>query len=334
MNKFSISKGFTIVELLIVVVVIAILAAITIISYNGISNRAKTTAKVSDIQSWKKQSEMYKIEKSIQCPDGYVFVYGNSSLGTSDFCVMKYEAKNSGGVAISQAGGTPWASISQTDAIMAATATGGHLLTELEWMTIAADVLSVKYNWSGGEVGSGIIYQGHINSNPSSALAASADDNDVLSGMTGATGVTLGSNSSRVLYLKSGDAIWDISGNVWEWTQQSVGVATLTMSQVGVSGDSGYTWRDWSSGSLNLGNLPIVSRPSSLTSTQELATTANWNATSKGVGRVYANYTDTSPRAFVRGGYWANTGQGGVLALALDTSSSQVSSARGFRVAR
>lgn len=36
--------GFTIVELLIVIVVIAILAAITIVSYNGIANRAKQSA--------------------------------------------------------------------------------------------------------------------------------------------------------------------------------------------------------------------------------------------------------------------------------------------------
>lgn len=37
-------KAFTIVELLIVIVVIAILASITIVSYNGVQNRAKTTA--------------------------------------------------------------------------------------------------------------------------------------------------------------------------------------------------------------------------------------------------------------------------------------------------
>ena len=37
-------RGFTIVELLIVVVVIAILAAITIVSYNGITNRARESA--------------------------------------------------------------------------------------------------------------------------------------------------------------------------------------------------------------------------------------------------------------------------------------------------
>lgn len=37
-------RGFTIVELLIVIVVIAILAAITIVAYNGIQNRGKASA--------------------------------------------------------------------------------------------------------------------------------------------------------------------------------------------------------------------------------------------------------------------------------------------------
>ncbi len=330
----KVQHGFTIVELLIVVVVIAILAAITIVAYNGITNRAKLAARASELESWKKQSEIYKIQNNIECPGNYAFVYGNASLGTGDFCVMKYEAKDVSGVATSQAAGTPWVSISQTAAITASTAAGGHLLTEPEWMTIAADVLSVKYNWSNEEVGNGIIFQGHMNNNPSSAIAASADDSDVLNGMTGGTGTALGTNSSRVLYLKSGDAVWDISGNAWEWTQQSVGVPTFTLSQIGVSGDSVYNWRDWSLGSLNFGNLPTNSKPSSLTSTPGLTTIATWNQQTKGVGRIYANYSDSSTRAFVRGGYWANTSQGGILALALDTSSSVVSTARGFRVAR
>ena len=40
-NKNSNQKGFTIVELLIVIVVIGILAAITIVAYNSIQNRGK-----------------------------------------------------------------------------------------------------------------------------------------------------------------------------------------------------------------------------------------------------------------------------------------------------
>ncbi len=42
-------QGFTIVELLIVIVVIGILAAITIVSFNGIQERARMTTVSSDI---------------------------------------------------------------------------------------------------------------------------------------------------------------------------------------------------------------------------------------------------------------------------------------------
>jgi len=55
-------KGFTIVELLIVVVVIAILAAITIVSYNGITNRANQSASKSTAASVQKKIELYNSE--------------------------------------------------------------------------------------------------------------------------------------------------------------------------------------------------------------------------------------------------------------------------------
>lgn len=54
------SRGFTIVELLIVIVVIAILAAVTIVSYNGISSRAKDSQIKSDLETAAKQLLNYQ----------------------------------------------------------------------------------------------------------------------------------------------------------------------------------------------------------------------------------------------------------------------------------
>lgn len=55
-------KGFTIVELLIVIIVIAILAAITIVSYNGIQERSRASLLASDISSAVKYLELAKVD--------------------------------------------------------------------------------------------------------------------------------------------------------------------------------------------------------------------------------------------------------------------------------
>lgn len=55
------NSGFTIVELLVVIVVIGILAAITIVSYSGITKKAATAVLQSDTSSASKQLEIFKI---------------------------------------------------------------------------------------------------------------------------------------------------------------------------------------------------------------------------------------------------------------------------------
>jgi len=55
-------RGFTIVELLIVIVVIGILAAITIVSYNGITARANTNSAKSNANAFLKKAEIYQAD--------------------------------------------------------------------------------------------------------------------------------------------------------------------------------------------------------------------------------------------------------------------------------
>lgn len=62
MNKWSKQTGFTIVELLIVIVVIGILAAITIVAYNGIQARARDNVRYSDAKVIINALELYKTD--------------------------------------------------------------------------------------------------------------------------------------------------------------------------------------------------------------------------------------------------------------------------------
>lgn len=55
-------RGFTIVELLIVIVVIGILAAITIVAYNGITNRANKTNAEAAAANVLKKAEAYNAD--------------------------------------------------------------------------------------------------------------------------------------------------------------------------------------------------------------------------------------------------------------------------------
>ena len=66
MTKQIKTSGFTIVELLIVIVIIAILAAITIVAYNGITQRANTSSAKSAAENAIKKIEAYNADSSVQ----------------------------------------------------------------------------------------------------------------------------------------------------------------------------------------------------------------------------------------------------------------------------
>jgi prepilin-type N-terminal cleavage/methylation domain-containing protein len=394
------SRGFTIVELLVVIVVIGILAAITIVSYTGITTRANLVSAQSDLTNDTNQLKSYytiygaypvldgnncptapstvdnayclKVSPgntlnysidhnldgttnnnnfglsiksnnastyftnnaSVSCPPNFIPVPGSATYGTSDFCAMKYDASQVGSstTPISQPA-LPWVNISQTTAIANApntknqdgtTCTSCHLLTEPEYMTIAQNVLSVASNWDNGAgvhaVGTGYIYSGHNDNAPANAIAPVADDTDGYNG----TGNTAPSNQKRTLTLTNGQVIWDLSGNVYEWTNATIG-ANL---QPGLSGEVAYAWKQWNNGSLLMNGLPYNSQPASTG-----IAGITWNS-SAGVGQLYSDYGETGARAFLRGGPWNGNSYAGVLGLALFGSAGSTGTYIGFRVSR
>jgi len=387
------SGGFTIVELLVVIVVIGILAAITIVSYTGISQKANIASVISDLNNNSKLLKMYYIDNSsyptamngsncptapasdpkyclksssgttlnyqpsnsstnaadfslyatkdnliyrtssdtqttpisttMVCPYGFIAVPGSATYSTSNFCVMKYEAKQVGATTmpISTASGTPWLNISQTTAITnspnVSGCTGCHLITEAEWLTIAQNVLSVAINWSSGIVGTGYIYSGHNDNVPASALAADVND---ANGYVGETNT--GGNQKRTLTLNNSEVIWDLAGNVWEWTS-----GQTTGGQPGING-AGYNWRDWTS-ITNSGTLSFNPSPT----TTGISGSNSWNS-SFGMGTIYSSSDETVLKGFLRSGNWGNFGTSGVLALYLANAPSTPSSSGGFRVSK
>jgi prepilin-type N-terminal cleavage/methylation domain-containing protein len=65
MQKYNKQQGFTIVELLVVIVVIGILAAITIVSYTGVTAQANTTASKTAAKNVIDAANMYYAEKGV-----------------------------------------------------------------------------------------------------------------------------------------------------------------------------------------------------------------------------------------------------------------------------
>lgn len=67
-KAWAAKKGFTIIELLVSIAVIAILAAITIVSYTSIQQRSRDTQRSGDIVQLKIAIEKYHAEKGAYPP--------------------------------------------------------------------------------------------------------------------------------------------------------------------------------------------------------------------------------------------------------------------------
>jgi len=78
-------SGFTIVELLIVIVVIGILAAITIVAYNGIQNRTNDAAIQSDLSNYAKKIRLAEADTGSLPVAGAIRTAGVSTGSSTAF---------------------------------------------------------------------------------------------------------------------------------------------------------------------------------------------------------------------------------------------------------
>ena len=151
-KKMKDERGFTIVELLIVIVVIGILAAIVIVAYNGVQNKAKTTKAQTNASAVQKVAEAYNADNSV-----YPGTIANFAAASS--------VKLPTGVSVVSAAATPFGLTSangstsvsyQYKGASATTATGGR----------------VQYwDFSTGTVSTSVIYVGDAASGDTFAQA-------------------------------------------------------------------------------------------------------------------------------------------------------------------
>ena len=82
--KMRAKSGFTLVEILIVVVILGILAAIVIPQFTEASTEAKTSSLCTDLQTMRSQIELYKIQHNDALPGSGTASFVDALTGQTD----------------------------------------------------------------------------------------------------------------------------------------------------------------------------------------------------------------------------------------------------------
>jgi len=100
-NKLKNRKGFTLIELIVVLAVLAIIMAIAVPRFLGVKEQAKTDADKSTLGLIAKTAEFYYVQGKIEDTDGYVTASGGAvvagDLLTSlkkDFPDLEFQSKS------------------------------------------------------------------------------------------------------------------------------------------------------------------------------------------------------------------------------------------------
>ncbi len=188
--------------------------------------------------------------REAECPDGYQFVRGSTTLGTRDFCAMRFEARARGPngatvingcvddpvetcvpngldiathIAVSVPAGLPWRGIDAANAFAecAQLGAGYALMANAEWMTIARAAEVTGANWSGGEPYAGRLAEGHTDGAPITITDPEDPYSDT--GNSAADPPGMGWEQRRTIVLANGRSLWDLAGHMQEWIDWTYG---------------------------------------------------------------------------------------------------------------
>ncbi|WP_408098030.1 putative Ig domain-containing protein [Peredibacter sp. HCB2-198] len=165
------------------------------------------------------------------CPANYAEVPEDLTLGTARFCVMKFEAKDEAGKAVSKPDQRPWTEIKIADAKAACRALGYDkhydLISNEEWMAIARNIETTASNWftdftSMLPVGHTSVRGIDPDSDYDENLLPVVDQGDPYDGTTvfDIANFERGWEQKRALTItnpRGNETIWDFSANAWEW---------------------------------------------------------------------------------------------------------------------
>jgi hypothetical protein len=253
---------------------------------------------------------------------------------------MRNEAKNSLGYPVSTSSGFPWISVDLPTSKAACESLNTlnsisskyDLISNPEWMAISRNIEAQSSNWSNGVVSlANELSRGHSDDSPSAVLDIS-DLNDPYDQTLNSSldSPSLGWEQKRTHTLSNGNTVWDFAGNVWEWTDFSMGTGlqvVLPAKKPFVSSDgipqAGY--KELNDIDTLIGEngtdvfLPSVWRPSNVTYSH-----------AQGVGQYYAG-DNTSGGSLIKGGAYNEGNHSGIYALALDQETTGSGGWLGFR---
>ncbi len=211
MNKHKLNRAFTIVELLVVIVVIGILAAITMVSYSGISARATTSAIKTQLSDNSKLLKMYYIDN-----DSYPTALDSDNCPTTPAISKQYCLRTLKNSTLTYTGTVTTFNLSIKDSSSGL----AYSISENDNIAQVTAPTDPSYIVSWG---------GPAGEDPSSILQTS-DGGFIISGTTSSFG-----NGNTEAFI----AKFNSTGNL-SWTRTWGGASNDSASSLVISSDNGY----------------------------------------------------------------------------------------------